>query len=320
MKNITNKIRIGSLILLCKLFIINLSLAQCPESSSPIDNPNPANPAKDIIMNLGFSFLSGGSPVACAIAANQEDASITVTWNGENFPYTKSGGGINNGGECGVTYIYNAADPSAPADPPEDIELPYSAAYSTTTCEYTALGILLPVEIVRFDVSTKEKKVYFDWSTTAEINNNYFEILRSHDGKEWEAITTINGAGTTSLPVSYQYIDRNPLEGNNYYMLSQTDFDGTTKMLGVHFVEIESDKMTFQLFPNPTSQELNIQVSETANFPLTIRVFDVTGKQVEAFIMEDSKQKIDVNSYEKGFYFLQINDGRRVTTEQFLKQ
>ena len=48
--------------------------------------------------------------------------------------------------------------------------------------------VSLPVELLNFEASPLTNKVALKWSTATEVNNNYFVIERSVNGKLWEEI------------------------------------------------------------------------------------------------------------------------------------
>ena len=71
-----------------------------------------------------------------------------------------------------------------------------------------------------FNVAIENNKhARLDWMTFTEINNHYFEIERSADAKTWETIGKVLGAGNSSSKNYYQFFDRAPLNGINYYRL-----------------------------------------------------------------------------------------------------
>lgn len=65
-----------------------------------------------------------------------------------------------------------------------------------------------------------------EWTTVAEVNNDYFVIQRTVDGINYEDIVVINGAGNSSEPHDYSYEDRNYTDVINYYRVKMVDFDG----------------------------------------------------------------------------------------------
>jgi len=42
----------------------------------------------------------------------------------------------------------------------------------------------------------------------------------------WQLVANVQGAGNSSVPNDYNYIDSYPVNGTNYYVLTQTDYDG----------------------------------------------------------------------------------------------
>ena len=68
--------------------------------------------------------------------------------------------------------------------------------------------------------------IVLSWTTASEKNNDHFKVLRSIDGKSFQHIGTIKGAGTSNQVSTYQFLDKTPFAGTNYYKLAQVDVDG----------------------------------------------------------------------------------------------
>jgi len=100
-----------------------------------------------------------------------------------------------------------------------------------------AQTVVLPVELGFFQASKEDGYNYITWMTHTELNNDYFTLEHSSDGLMWEVIQNVNGAGTTSLEQNYSSTHRDFENSLNYYRLSQTDFDGTKKVLGIKSVD-----------------------------------------------------------------------------------
>ncbi len=92
---------------------------------------------------------------------------------------------------------------------------------------YAHLISTLPIELLSFTGTKRERDVRLDWSTATEANNDYFTIEKSYDGQMWEVVGTEPGAGTSLSRNDYSMLDPRPMPGWNYYRLSQTDLDGT---------------------------------------------------------------------------------------------
>ncbi|MEQ9443737.1 MAG: hypothetical protein RIG62_32155 [Cyclobacteriaceae bacterium] len=89
----------------------------------------------------------------------------------------------------------------------------------------------LPVTLLHFSAATIADKVRLTWTTSAEDRNDYFLIERSTDitadKSSFRTLGKIPGAGHSSNVRYYELLDEHPLTGNNYYRLTQVDFDGS---------------------------------------------------------------------------------------------
>jgi hypothetical protein len=100
----------------------------------------------------------------------------------------------------------------------------------------------LPIELIDFSAVYKENKVYINWLTATELNNDCFVIDKSTDGYSWKEFNRVKGQGTVNTPTSYQLIDTNVVQGYNYYQLRQIDFDKQETYLGIVFIYLDSTK------------------------------------------------------------------------------
>lgn len=75
------------------------------------------------------------------------------------------------------------------------------------------ITLALPVELLSFDATLVNNEVLLKWSTASEINNDYFQVERSIDGKNFEVIEVIQGAGNSMEILIYSTFDNNPPDG-----------------------------------------------------------------------------------------------------------
>lgn len=79
---------------------------------------------------------------------------------------------------------------------------------------------------------------------------------------------------------------------------------------------------SLELYPNPASQNLNINIQSKQNANAQLRIFDVSGK--EMFINDikitkgETLQKIDVSNFAKGIYVIQLTDVEGITNAKFV--
>jgi hypothetical protein len=88
----------------------------------------------------------------------------------------------------------------------------------------------LPIQLLSFTAQCSDNDVLIEWSTATEENNDYFTILRSDDNEHYEDIIQLVGAGNSNNIINYSYTDYNAKDGNFYYKLKQTDYDGKNEV------------------------------------------------------------------------------------------
>jgi len=191
------------------------------------------------------------------------------------------------------------------------------------TCETGTCDDDLPVELANFDVSlVKEELVNVQWSTFSETNNKGFEILHSMDGMNWDVKTFVEGHGTTTERKSYLWQDKSPQAGINYYRLKQIDIDGKTKLHRIKAVEILSDQLVVQLFPNPTRASTSLYLYSQQDELVTIKVYSAQGKTViktkQMINYGDNIVDINLEGFAKGTYSIIIKSKRKVIAKKQL--
>jgi hypothetical protein len=176
--------------------------------------------------------------------------------------------------------------------------------------------VLLPVELVDFYGERDDRVNNLFWSTATEIDNNYFTIERSQDGYNWSILAHVQGAGSTNEPQNYATLDPHPFAGITYYRLSQTDFDGTTKALGVISLnsEIVIEDLFSDLYPNPTSESFTFNYGgKDFNTPIVMTLVNNIGQVIEVVeFTEFNKHQgmtVDVSRLSMGMYHVSIVQG-----------
>lgn len=84
----------------------------------------------------------------------------------------------------------------------------------------------LPLDWLSFTAKSLPTKVELEWVTTNQVNTSHFEIQRSANALEYEAIGILPAAGFANHSIAYPFTDDKPLKGTTYYRIEQVDFDG----------------------------------------------------------------------------------------------
>jgi hypothetical protein len=138
----------------------------------------------------------------------------------------------------------------------------------------------LPVELLDFLAKCSNNKVNLNWSTASETNNNYFTIERSKDYYTFEKVLDYPGAGNSNHLISYGAVDESPFEGNSFYRLKQTDYNGAFTYSGVVPVNC-GDEQDFNLIAvtqGPQDYEIIMTFAAVGGEQYTYSVYDITGK------------------------------------------
>jgi hypothetical protein len=181
------------------------------------------------------------------------------------------------------------------------VTTPAVTSFSPFALASTTLSNPLPIELISFTAEPINNTVQLNWITASELNNDHFTIQRSTDGKEFEDLAQVKGAGTTSEETRYSYVDENPGSDSLYYRLMQTDIDGNSTSSNV--VRVVSGEVNSLIgFPNP------VRIGNTVTFNYTgyFRVYNSMGLVV---LMTAKTNKIDATSLTPGVYIVKTDQG-----------
>ena len=171
----------------------------------------------------------------------------------------------------------------------------------------------LPVSLATFKGWHVNHQNHLKWSTASETNNDYFIIERKNDDQGYFEIARIQGAGNSSVKNNYHFTDRNPLKGNNYYKLSQVDFDGKRRYLTTIVVSYD-DSGDWCVIGAP--QNGILQIYNQANESMVINVYNTVGSLVHSESMRHSAETVNLQRLSQGIYIINIIQNNREFTER----
>ena len=152
----------------------------------------------------------------------------TGTINITNGPVTNTGTtfGCENFNPCGNNYPCSIVSPCAS---------PLPVSYLSLAAQWNG-----------------DHSVKVTWTTASEINNHYFDVMRSVDGIDFEAIGRLPGNGTTSQAHTYSLLDNElPPVKIIYYRIRQVDYDGSATWSQIVSVARKSGHFQVHVYPNP---------------------------------------------------------------------
>jgi hypothetical protein len=139
----------------------------------------------------------------------------------------------------------------------------------------------LPVELLIFESVCHSDGVELNWITATETNNDYFILEKSSDGVNYSEIARVYGQGNSNSQSFYSYFDA--ADGkNNYYRLSQTDFDGLSESFPVIFADCfdGNAETDFVILNNPVDEEILVQITGEINNEYSIYLINQLGQQI----------------------------------------
>ncbi len=182
----------------------------------------------------------------------------------------------------------------------------------------------LPVELLSFTAEKAGQDVLCNWETASEVNNNYFTVERSPDGIAYAPIGKIKAAGNSSTRRSYHFVDINPLAGDSYYRLKQTDFDGVVHHFDAFHIFFGTIRSDYVFYPNPSSGIVHVSKKNEPMSGVLAIVQDMSGKQVPATLSltpDNNELIIDISGQygSVGSYFIiNLVSSEEITREKVM--
>lgn len=186
----------------------------------------------------------------------------------------------------------------------------------TNVIQFTK-DVVVPVTWLSFNAKADNKVVLLDWKTATEQNSSHFEVERSINGISFEKIGSVKAAGNSNTITSYNFIDRLPVKGMNYYRLKQVDLDGKYSYSEIRKVEIRTELPLFVLYNNPSDGKGIIV--KTAVVPSMLGVFDISGKKLRDITISSNPQQLDLSALPSGTYTAVLyNAGAVIAAEKLV--
>lgn len=152
----------------------------------------------------------------------------------------------------------------------------------------------LPVTLVEFAAQAEgPAAVRLRWATASELNNAGFVVERSLDGRAFQAVGSLPGAGSSATAHTYTLLDQRLPAGATllYYRLRQTDLDGTAHYAPVRTVTLAAAAAGFVVYPThvPSGQVATYRYTGPASAG-TLRVLDVLGRTLRTLPVDGRDQ------------------------------
>ena len=195
-------------------------------------------------------------------------------------------------------------------------------SYATFSMVYNTICAPLPVELSAFEVIKKEAEALLNWTTLSENNNDYFSIEWSTDGRNFEEIGQVEGAGTSTVEKNYSFEHKKPYSGINYYRLRQVDFDGEYEYSDIRYVKFELGNNVFTIYPNPANEQLIMRFpEELVKNKFDIQIIDITGRELLKLdgYWDGGIINVPLEKLLTGQYIIRLASKNKIYTKRFVK-
>ena len=81
----------------------------------------------------------------------------------------------------------------------------------------------------------------------------------------------------------------------------------------------ENNLLSFEMYPNPVSDVLNIQLP-TSTEKAEVSIFDYTGRLVSSKTISSNDKAIDVQKISKGIYMIRVAANNKIGVQRFIKK
>jgi|GEM_PF-2162385 len=187
----------------------------------------------------------------------------------------------------------------------------YVQSLSLSACaQFTSTCILVPLRLTSFTVNCLKNKRIFNWSTSTEINNDYFTVEHSKDGVNFSPLGTTPGAGNSNSHLNYHAVYFEREEGYKFYRLKQTDFDGHNSYSDILVSNCVSQSINIILYPVPASDNVTVKSDYFPGSQIRYDIYDPKGRLVkssEYFNISSNTFGINISNLTKSLYFVKVS-------------
>lgn len=177
----------------------------------------------------------------------------------------------------------------------------------------------LPLELLSYNAKLVKGTTELSWATASEHNVDRFDVARAGQDRVFKSIGQVAATGTTATTQRYNFVDRAPLLGVNYYRLTEYDKDGKTTELGVRSVDNSLQENALRVI-SASQGQLKFSVSSLVAAKAKFAIVDMSGKllaEKEIAVVAGENSFSEPFNQSSGIYVLRLTVDSRVLTQKF---
>lgn len=175
-------------------------------------------------------------------------------------------------------------------------------------------SVPLPVQLIDFKGDSKGSYNALSWHSATETDMSRYELESSEDAMHFTSIYQKYLSGNSTTVHGYAYNDYAFYSPISYYRLKLVNNDGSHTYSNIVAIEHKSSEFSVaSIYPNPATNELNIQVEAPGESNASVSVKDITGREIynSSFELREGSQKLTLNttSFAAGSYMVTVSYG-----------
>ena len=187
-------------------------------------------------------------------------------------------------------------------------------------------AVQLPVTWSYFVGLKNGSRIDLTWGTVTEYNNDYFEVLHSRNGVDFQSLETISSVGNTQSSQKYIFQHHKVYQGVHYYKIRQYDLDGEYSETSVILVDNTLDLQDLhfsELYPNPVSNSFRFNYFDhNYKEEITVLVYSTHGELMKSVHFNPSSSDklftVNVDELQNGVYWVKIIQGDVVAHKKII--
>ncbi|MEJ7586873.1 MAG: T9SS type A sorting domain-containing protein [Ferruginibacter sp.] len=119
-----------------------------------------------------------------------------------------------------------------------------------------------------------------EWTIENEINITQYEVEKRVDGDNYMTVYTRPANGTDHSTITYNWMDVNPVSGDNFYRVRRVHFDGSAQYDSVS-VKMGKIASGLSVFPNPVSNgTISMEFKNMPEGIYSVKLFNNLGETI----------------------------------------
>jgi len=165
----------------------------------------------------------------------------------------------------------------------------------------------LPLIIGDFEAVKAEDEAHLYWNTFSTSNASHFEVQRSADARNFEFKGKVLAPAQSAENTAYNYWDKKPLPGKNYYRLKMVDLGGNFEYSEIRMVNFDNIRPV-KVYPIPAGDYITVELGQNQDIVTTIQVMDASGREVIRHPVSSDTETLSLKDLAAGAYYIRFTD------------